>query len=88
MRSTRVITFGYDWGHPPRAADHVFDVRDLDDPPKPEQIQERAADIVDRIAEGDTVAIGCDEGRRRSPAVAKALARIFGGIHIEHEEKE
>lgn len=86
MKVTKVISFGFDHGHPPKTADHVFDVRDLDTPPKRDQVWARAHQIADCIAEGDTVAIGCQHGQERGPQVASRVQVIFGG-DLQHRDK-
>jgi RNase adaptor protein for sRNA GlmZ degradation len=88
MRSTRVVTFGHIHGGAPKTADRVFDVRDLDDPAPKSQIWDRARYIADRISEGDTVAIGCAQGKHRGPTVARALKTLFGGVEIEHRDMD
>ena len=86
MRTTHVISFGYDHGAPPKTADRVFDVRDLDSPPPRDQVWQRAHYIADRIEEGDTVAIGCAHGMYRGPSVARAVKCLFGGVELDHRD--
>lgn len=83
-----MISFGYDHGDPPRTADRVFDVRDLPSPPSRDAVWARAHHIADRIAEGDTVAIGCGRGQHRSPEIARAVKCLFGGVTLQHRDLE
>lgn len=80
-----IVTFGHSKRQKPRA-DHYFDVRDLSHDlrrPEAEEVVEAACKA---YRQGQTVAIGCEQGSHRSVVLGERIAKRLG-VNVKHLDK-
>lgn len=80
-----ITSFGYINSSGPPSAKHVFDVRDLTHNTKSEDFQDRLQQIMDVARGGDSVAIGCRQGKHRSVALANEVAKQLR-VSVNHRD--
>jgi len=70
-----IIGFGFNHGAP-KAADHIFDVRQLTHASDSPEFASKKQEIIDycRLHPAETVAIGCRQGKHRAPMLARHVA--------------
>lgn len=80
----KVISFGYDFGGPPKEADHVEDVRNS--AYKPEHWKSQAMVIAHRAKKAKVIAIGDKHGHTRAPKIADRVAVHLDGAAVTHRD--
>jgi len=82
----KVISFGYARRALVPKADQVVDVRDLGHDMESPDVEQRVNVICHDFRPGQTIAIGCEQGKHRSVTIAQRVAEKLK-LRLQHRDQ-